>query len=98
MKITKLYIDNSLDFKLWNWKRINEYPASDGINADEVIGKYIIAEGCEYIFGKVVAYAATFHYSKVLNYDAVIYVGKTYVGDAISTFYAETFKNNHKLE
>ena len=78
MKITKLYIDSSLDFKLWNWKRIDEYRTSDGIEAEEVIGKYIIAEGCEYIFGNAAVYATTFHYSKVLKYDAVIYVGKTY--------------------
>lgn len=98
MKITKLYVDSSLDFKLWNWKRIDEYPTSDGIKADEVIGKYIIAEGCTYLFGNVAAYATTFHYSKVLNYDAVIYVGKTYVGDAISSNKPEVFKTNYKLD
>lgn len=75
MKITKLYINSSLDFKLWNWKRIDEYPTSDGREAEEVIGKYIIAEGCETIFGNVAAYATTFHYSKVLNYDAVFLLG-----------------------
>lgn len=97
MKITKLYINSSLDFKLWNWKRIDEYPTSDGREAEEVIGKYIIAEGCETIFGNVAAYATTFHYSKVLNYDAVIYVGKTYVGDKIDNLYPKTFKANHEL-
>lgn len=97
MKITKLYINSSLDFKLWNWKRIDEYPTSDGREAEEVIGKYIIAEGCETIFGNVAAYATTFHYSKVLNYDAVIYVGKTYVGDEIDNLYPKTFKANYEL-
>lgn len=97
MKITKLYINSSLDFKLWNWKRIDEYPTSDGREAEEVIGKYIIAEGCETIFGNVAAYATTFHYSKVLNYDAVIYVGKTYVGDKIDNLYPKTFKANYEL-
>lgn len=98
MKITKLYIDSSLDFKLWNWKRIDEYRTSDGIEAEEVIGKYIIAEGCEYILGNAAVYATTFHYSKVLNYDAVIYVGKTYVGDSIDTLYPKTFKANYELK
>lgn len=97
MKITKLYINSSLNFKLWNWKRIDEYPTSDGKEAEEVIGKYIIAEGCETIFGNVAAYATTFHYSKVLNYDAVIYVGKTYVGDKIDNLYPKTFKANYEL-
>lgn len=97
MKITKLYIDSSLDFKLWNWKRIDEYPTSNGREAEEVIGKYIIAEGCETIFGNVAAYATTFHYSKVLNYDAVIYIGKTYVGDDISSTFVSTFKANTEL-
>ena len=97
MKITKLYIDSSLDFKLWNWKRIDEYPTSNGIGADEVIGKYIIAEGCETLFGNVAAYATTFHYSKVLEYDAVIYVGKTYVGNDVDNLYPKTFKANHNL-
>ncbi len=98
MKITKLYIDNSLDFKFWDWKRIGEYPTTDRVKADEVIGKYIIAEGCEYIFGNVAAYATTFNYSKVLKYDAVIYVGKTYVGNSISSNKPEVFKANHELE
>lgn len=98
MKITKLYINSSLDFKLWNWKRIDEYPTSDGREAEEVIGKYIIAEGCETIFGNVAAYATTFHYSKVLNYDAVIYIGKTYVGDDISSTFVSTFKANTELD
>lgn len=97
MNITKLYIDSSLDFKLWNWKRIDEYPTSEGIEAEKVIGKYIIAEGCETLFGNVAAYATTFHYSKVLKCDAVIYVGKTYVGDSISSTKPEVFKANHEL-
>ena len=98
MKITKLYIDNSLDFRFWDWKRIGEYLTTDRVKADEVIGKYIIAEGCEYIFGNVAAYATTFNYSKVLKYDAVIYVGKTYVGNSISSNKPEVFKANHELE
>lgn len=98
MKITKLYIDSSLDLKLWNWKQIGEYPTTDGIETDEIIGKYIIAEGYEYIFGNVAAYATTFHYSKVLNYDAVIYVGKTYVGDDVGDIYPNTFKANYELK
>lgn len=97
MKITKLYIDSTLDFKLWNWKRVDEYSTTDGREADEVIGKYIIAEGCETLFGNVAAYATTFHYSKVLEYDAVIYVGKTYVGDDVDNLYPKTFKVNHNL-
>lgn len=97
MKITKLYINSSLDFKLWNWKRIDSYSTSDGREAEEVIGKYIIAEGCETIFGNVAAYAATFNYSKVLKYDAVIYVGKTYVGDDVDKLYPKTFKANYEL-
>lgn len=97
MKITKLYLDSSLDFKLWNWKRIDEYPTSEGITADEVIGKYIIAEGCETLFGKAATYATTFPYSKVLNYDAVIYIGKTYVGDSISSSKPEFFRTNYTL-
>ena len=98
MKITKLYIDSSLDFKLWNWKRIDEYSTTDGRKAEEVIGKYIIAEGCETLFGNVASYATTFHYSKVLKYDAVIYVGKTYVGDSISSNKPEVFKANYELD
>lgn len=98
MKITKLYIDNSLDLNLWNWKRVDEYTTSEGREAEEVIGKYIIAEGCEYIFGNAAVYATTFHYSKVLKYDAVIYVGKTYVGDSIDTLYPKTFKANYELK
>ncbi len=97
MKITKLYINSSLDFKLWNWKRIDEYPTTDGREAEEVIGKYIIAEGCETLFGNVAAYATTFNYSKVLEYDAVIYVGKTYVGNDVDNLYPNTFKANHEL-
>lgn len=97
MKITKLYVDSSLDFKLWGWKRIDEYTTSEGRETEEVIGKYIIAEGCETLFGNVAAYATTFHYSKVLNYDAVIYVGKTYVGDDVGDIYPNTFKANHEL-
>lgn len=97
MKITKLYIDSSLDLNLWNWKRVDEYTTSEGRETEEVIGKYIIAEGCETLFGNVAAYATTFHYSKVLNYDAVIYVGKTYVGDDVGDIYPNTFKANHEL-
>ena len=97
MKITKLYIDSTLDFKLFSWKRVDEYPTTDGREAEEVIGKYIIAEGCETIFGNVAAYATTFNYSKVLKYDAVIYVGKTYVGDDVDKLYPNTFKANHEL-
>ena len=98
MKITKLYLDSSLDFKLWNWKRIDEYPTSEGIRDNEVIGKYIIAEGCETLFGNVATYATTFPYSKVLNYDAVIYIGKTFVGDEVSSNKPEVFKANHELD
>ena len=98
MKITKLYIDSSLDFKLCNWKRIDEYPTSKGIiEVDEVIGKYIIAEGCETLFGNVATYATTFHYSKVLNYDAVIYIGKTFVGDEVSSNKPKFFRTNYIL-
>ena len=98
MKITKLYTDSSLDFKVWGWKRVNEYATHEKIHSNKVMEKYIIAAGCEYIFGNAAAYAVSFNYSTLLKYDAVIYIGKTYVGDAISTLYAETFKNNHKLE
>lgn len=84
MKITKLYIDSSLDFKLWNWKRIDEYPTTDGMGAEEVIGKYILAEGCNYIFGNVAAYAVSFDYTTVPEYDVVIHIGKTYIGPDIS--------------
>lgn len=80
MKITKLYVDSSLDFKLWNWKRVDEYPTSSGISDGEVIGKYILAEGCEYIFGNVAAYAVSFNYTTVPEYDVVIHIGKTYIG------------------
>ena len=98
MKITKLYVDSSLDFKLWGWKRINEYSTADEIEADEVIGKYIIAKGCETLFGNVAAYATTFNYRNVLKYDAVIYVGNTYVGEKISSISTEFFRTNYTLE
>lgn len=32
MKITKLYVDSSLDFKVWGWKRVDEYPTFSGIS------------------------------------------------------------------
>lgn len=97
MKITKLYVDSTLDFKLFSWKRVDEYSTVKGMGADEVIGKYIIAEGCETLFGNVAAYAINFNYPKVLNYDAVIYVGKTYVGNDISSIFVSTFKANIEL-
>lgn len=97
MKITKLYVDSTLDFKLFSWKRVDEYSTVKGMGADEVIGKYIIAEGCETLFGNVAAYAINFNYPKVLNYDAVIYVGKTYVGNDISSIFVSTFKANTEL-
>lgn len=75
MKITKLYVDSSLDFKLWGWKRVDEYPTSSGISDGEVIGKYILAEGCEYIFGNVAAYAVSFNYTTVPEYDVVFLLG-----------------------
>lgn len=84
MKITKLYVDSSLDFKVWGWKRVDEYATNDGIYSEELIGKYILAEGCEYIFGNVAAYAISFDYTTVPEYDVVIHIGKTYIGLDVS--------------
>ena len=84
MKITKLYLDSSLDFNVLGWKRVDEYATNDGIYTEKVIGKYIIAEGCEYIFGNIAAYGVSFDYSTVPEYDVVIHVGETYIGLDIS--------------
>lgn len=97
MNITKLYHDSCLDFKLFSWKRVDEYSTTEGREADEVIGKYIIAEACETLFGNVAAYAITFDYSTILEYDIVIYIGKTYVGDNIHTTFPNTFKASDEL-
>lgn len=75
MKITKLYLDSSLDFNVLGWKRVYEYTTNDGIYTEKVIGKYIIAEGCEYIFGNIAAYGVSFDYSTVPEYDAVFLLG-----------------------
>lgn len=84
MKITKLYLDSSLDFNVLGWKRVYEYTTNDGIYTEKVIGKYIIAEGCEYILGNIAAYGVSFDYSTVPEYDVVIHVGETYIGLDIS--------------
>lgn len=83
MKIVKLYVSNSLDFKLFSWKRVDEFSTYIK-ETDEVIGKYILAEGCEYIFGNIAEYAVSFDYSTVPEYDVVISIGKTYIGSNIS--------------
>ena len=83
MKIVKLYVSNSLDFKLFSWKRVDEFSTYIK-ETDEVIGKYILAEGCEYIFGNIAEYAVSFDYSTVPEYDVVISIGKTYIGPNIS--------------